>query len=203
MEFKPLYTMPQIERRLRELGRQISRDFRGEALDLVGILDNSLVFFADLMRHIAVPVRCHFIRLEARDVLDLAGNERREIFYTPEFEATGKNVLVVEGVLQSGITMDFLIKRISLSHPQSVKTVVLVDKPVERKVPLEPDYFGFQLASNQIVVGYGLAWDGFYRNLPYVAVPVQKRTGAAASARKPAAAGKPARTARKAKARRR
>lgn len=182
MELKPFYTATRIARRVRELGKQISRDYRGEPIDLVGILDNSFVFMADLVRALNAPVRCHFIRAEAHDFRDPAGYERKEIFYTPEFDAAGKNVLLVDGVLQSGVTIDFLLKRIGLSRPKSVKTVVLVDKPLERKVPLEPDYFGFRVASKEVVVGYGLAWDGLYRNLPYVAVPASRPRGAKKSA---------------------
>lgn len=181
--FKPLYKAEQIARRVRELGKQISREAGSEPLDVVCILDNGFLFFADLVRHLTVPVRCHFVRVEARDTVDLAGYERKEIFYTPEIEATGKNVLLVDGVLHTGVVMDFLVKRIGLSGPKSLKTVVLVDKPVERRVALEPDYFGFRLASSQMVVGYGLAWDGLYRNLPYVGVVATKSSGKAPARR--------------------
>lgn len=185
MEFRPLYKPDQIARRVRELGKEISRDYRGQPLDLVAVVDNAFVFLADLVRHIEVPVRCQFIRAEMRDVRDAQGYERKEIFYTPEFDGSGKHVLIVDGVLTSGITLDFLIKRIGLSRPKSVKTVVLIDKPAERRLPLEPDYFAFRLTSSQPVVGYGLAWDGFYRNLPYVAVPGGKpATPARAPARR-------------------
>lgn len=169
-EFKPLYKAEQIARRVRELGKQVSRDAGAEPLDVVCILDNGFVFCADLIRQLTVPVRCHFVRVEVRDTVDLAGHERKEIFYTPEIAANGKHVLLVDGVLHSGVVMDFLVKRIGLSSPKSIKTAVLVDKPAERRVPLEPDYVGFRLASNQMVVGYGLARDGLYRNLPYVGV---------------------------------
>ena len=182
MDFKPLYKAEQIARRVRELGKQISRDSGGEPLDVVCLLDNGFVFFADLIRHLTVPVRCHFVRVEARDTVDLAGHERKEIFYTPEIGANGKNVLLVDGVLHTGVVMDFLVKRIGLSGPKSLKTVVLVDKLAERKVPLEPDYVGFRLASNQMVAGYGLAWDGFYRNLPYVGVAAGSKGGGRARA---------------------
>lgn len=171
MEFRPLFKAEQIARRVRELGKEISRDYRGQSVDLLGILDNAFVFVADLLRHIEVPVRCQFIRAEFRDFRDAEGHERKEIFYTPEFDGAGKNVLLVEGVLTSGITMDFLIKRIGLRQPKSVKTVVFIDKTGERRLPLEPDYYAFRLESSPPVVGYGLAWDGFYRNLPYVGVP--------------------------------
>ena len=166
---KVLYKPEVIARRVRELGRQISRDFRGQTLDVVGLVDNGFVFMADLVRALDVPVRYHFIRTETRDVTDPnTGRERKEIFYTPEIEAEGRTILLVDGVLQSGITTDFLLRRIGLHQPRVVKTAVCVDKPFERKVLLEPDYFAFRLASNQVVIGYGLSWDGLHGNLPYL-----------------------------------
>lgn len=193
MEFKPLYTAAQIARRVRELGRAISRDYRDQPLDLMAVLENSFVFAADLVRRISSPVRCHFIRAEIREGQDLAGYARKEIFYTPEFDAAGKNILLVDGVLHSGVTLDFLVKRIGLSRPKSIKTAVLVDKPAERKVALEPDYYGFRLASNQMVVGYGLAQDGLYRNLPYVAVSGGRKAGRGLGRRRLSPTAKPVR----------
>jgi hypoxanthine phosphoribosyltransferase len=183
VELKTLYSAGQVARRVRELGRKITRDYRGEPLELVGVLENSFIFLADLARAIHSPVRCHFIRSETRDIRDPAGYERKEIFYTPEFSAAGKHVLLVDGVLTSGVTMDFLLKRVGLSQPKSLKTAVLIDKPGDRKLSLQPDYFGFRMASNKIVVGYGLGMDGFYRNLPYIGTPAPARSRTAA--RKP------------------
>ena len=166
---KVLFKPEAIARRVRELGRQISRDFRGQTVDVVGLIDNGHIFMADIIRSMEVPTRCHFIRTETRDVTDPnTGKERKEIFYTPEIEAEDKNILLVDGVLQSGITTDFLLRRIYLHRPRTVKTVVCIDKPGERKVFLEPDYWAFRLASNSVVVGYGLAWDGLHGNLPYL-----------------------------------
>ena len=187
---KVLFKPEAIARRVRELGRQISRDFRGQTLDVVGLIDNGHIFMADLVRALDVPVRCHFIRTETRDITDPnTGKERKEIFYTPEINADDKNILLVDGVLQSGITTDFLLRRIYLRRPRTVKTVVCIDKPAERKVFLEPDYWAFRLASNSVVVGYGLSWDRLHGNLPYL--------GTWASASPPAPAGKaPARPSR-------
>jgi len=168
-ELKVIYKPEEIARRVREVGRQISEDFEGETLDVVAVLDNAYVFMADLVRALEVPVRTHFIRAEMEDVLDPnTGKERKEISFTPEVEASGGNVLVVEGVLQSGITTDFLLRRIGLHNPRVVKTAVCIDKPGERRVFLEPEYALFKLASNEIVVGYGLAWNGLHSNLPYI-----------------------------------
>lgn len=166
---KVLYKPDAIARRVRELGRQITRDFRGETLDVVGRLDNGFVFMADLVRAINLPMRYHFVRADVQNVTDLtSGKERKEIFYTPEIDAEGKNLLVVDGVLQSGVTADFLLRRLGLYRPRVVKTAVLLDKPSDRKVSLEPDYAAFRLASNKVVVGYGLAWEGLHGNLPYL-----------------------------------
>lgn len=166
---KVLYKPEAIARRVRELGKQISKDFAGKTLDVVGLLDNGFIFMADLLRAIEVPVRTHFIRTESHDIVDPdTGKPRREIFYTPEIEAENRNILLVDGVLQSGITTDFLLRRIGLHRPWTVKTAVCVDKPAERKVLLEPDYYAFRIASNDIVIGYGLSWDGLHSNLPFL-----------------------------------
>ena len=164
-----LYKPEVIARRVRQLGREISRDFRGKTVDLVAVLDNGFVFVADLARALDVPVRTHFIRTEVRDIVDPnTGKPRQEIFYTPEVDAEGKNIVLVDGLVQTGITHDFLLRRISLRNPRSVKTAVLIDKIADRHVLLEPDYAGFRLASNDVVIGYGLSWNGLHGNLPYV-----------------------------------
>lgn len=166
---KVLYKPEVIARRVRQMGAEISRDFRGKTLDVVGVLDNGYVFLADLVRAIQVPVRTHFIRTEIRDIVDPnTGKPRQEIFYTPEVETKGKNVLLVDGVMRTGVTHDFLLRRLGLHNPRVVKTAVLIDKPAERHVLLEPDYVGFRLASNDMVIGYGLSWNGLNGNLPYV-----------------------------------
>lgn len=168
-EFEVLYKADSIARRVKEMGKEISHDFAGQTLDVVCLLDNAYVFVSDLVRALDVPVRAHFVRTEMQDTIDPStGKERKEIFFTPEVDAEGRNVLLVEGVLQSGITTDFLLRRIILHRPLMVKIATFVDKPIDRKVLLEPDYYGVRLASNDIVIGYGLAWDGLHGNLPYL-----------------------------------
>ncbi|NIP14422.1 MAG: hypoxanthine phosphoribosyltransferase [Gemmatimonadetes bacterium] len=168
-EVKVLYKSDAIARRVRELGRQITRDFRGQTLDVVGRLDSGFVFMADLVRAVDLPMRYHFVRAETLNLTDPStGKERREIFYSPEVDARGKNVLLVDGVLQSGVTADFVLRRLGLYQPRALKTAVLLDKPADRRLSLEPDYAAFRLASNRVVVGYGLAWDGLHGNLPYL-----------------------------------
>ena len=149
------------------MGRQISRDYAGRTLDVVAILENAFVFSADLMRHITCPVVLHFVRAEMRDV-QVSGFDRREIFFSHEPDLRGRDVLLVDTVLHSGVTLDFLAKRLRESKPKSLRIAALFDKPIDRRVEIHADYSGFQTASNHLV-GYGLAREGgLGRNLPYV-----------------------------------
>jgi len=131
------------------------------------ILENAFVFAADLVRHINVPTVCHFVRAEIRDI-ELGGYPRTEIFFSHEPDLQDRHVLIVDTVLHSGVTMDFLVKRLQETRPRSVRVAVLLDRPLERRVDLQPDYFGFAAASKYLV-GYGLPGrQGLYRGLPYV-----------------------------------
>jgi hypoxanthine phosphoribosyltransferase len=134
-------------------------------LDVVVTLDRGFVFAADLVRQIEAPMVCHFVREEVRDV-DHGGHARREVFFGSHPELRGRDVLVVDAVLESGVTQEFLLRRLGEGGPRSIRLAVLLDKTANRRVALEPDYFGFRNASNQVWVGYGLAAaNGTGRNL--------------------------------------
>ena len=159
------YSAARIANRVRALGREISRGCHGRRLDVVVTMDRAFVFAADLIRAIDVPMVVHFVREDVRDV-DQGGRACREVFFAnreamaaskerPEFQ--GRDVLLVDAVIESGVTQDFLMRRIGESKPRSLRLAVLLDKPSRRHVALEPDYFGFQTASNQLWTGYGLA----------------------------------------------
>jgi hypoxanthine phosphoribosyltransferase len=159
------YTAARIANRVKALGREISRGCHGRRLDVVVTMDRAFVFAADLIRAIDAPVVVHFVREDVRDV-DQGGSLRREVFFAnrgamaaskerPEFR--GRDVLLVDAVIESGVTQDFLLRRIGESKPRSLRLAVLLDKPSRRHVALEPDYFGFQTASNRLWTGYGLA----------------------------------------------
>lgn len=164
---KVVYSRARVAARVANLGRAISRDYSGRTLDVVIILENAFIFAADLLRSIGLPVVCHFVRAEMRDV-QADGHQRREIVFSHQPYLKGRDVLLVDAVLQSGVTHDFLVKRLLESRPHSLRLAVLLDKPRGRRVDLKPDYFGFAAASNYMV-GYGLAGTrGWYRNLPYV-----------------------------------
>jgi hypoxanthine phosphoribosyltransferase len=150
------FSAARIAARVAVLGREITRAYQGRRLDVVVTLDRGFVFAADLIRQIDGLVVCHFVREDVRDV-EHAGNARREVFFGTRPDLQGRDVLVVDAVIDSGVTQEFLVRRLGESRPRSIRLAVLLDKPPKRRVGLEPDYFGFRSASNQVWVGYGLA----------------------------------------------
>lgn len=180
---KVAYSSERLASRVASLGRSISRDYAGRTVDVVIILENAFVFAADLVRRISRPVVCHFVRSELRNV-KLGGYDRREVFFSHQPHLKGRDVLLVDVILHSGVTQDFLIKRLLDSRPRSLRVAVLVDKPKDRKVDVKPDYFGFATASKYLA-GYGLAGKrGLYRNLPYLGLAGAAHRGAPRLARR-------------------
>jgi len=162
-----VYSAPQLQKRVRELAAQINRDYRGKTLHVVGILENCFLFMADLVRHLKMPVFCHFIKAQVHDAS--AGTVAvREIMYTPRVDAAGRDVLLVDGILQSGVTLDHLVRYILGQNPGSVRTAALIEKVDEKKVDVGTEYLGFKTTA-KFLVGYGLGYEEKYRNLPYVA----------------------------------
>ncbi|MGD1102940.1 MAG: phosphoribosyltransferase family protein [Terriglobia bacterium] len=160
-----------IRKRVRELARQINRDYAGKTLHVVGVLEDCFVFMADLVRALTIPVACSFVRSQVRDS-DSGLVAMREIMYIPPVDAAGKDLLLVEGVLQSGITLDHLCRTLLAQQPASLRTATLLDKADERKTDVPVDYAGFQL-SGRFLVGYGLGYQEQYRNLPFLARIIQ------------------------------
>ena len=162
-----VYTPNQIQERVRKLARRMNRDYEGRTLHVVGILENCFLFMADLVRSLTVPVICQFIKAQIRDTT--AGHVAvREIMYTPKVEAKGKDVLLVAGILQSGLTLDHLYRYILGQNPSSVRTAALIEKTDERKVDVPTDYVCFKTTA-KFLVGYGLGHQERYRNLPCLA----------------------------------
>jgi hypoxanthine phosphoribosyltransferase len=165
---KVAYSRRELAARITELGRAISKDYRNRTLDVVAILENSFLFAADLVREISCPVVCHFVRTEMRDV-ELGGAKWPELFFSTPPKLEGRDVLLVDAVLHTGVPQDFLWKRIEEYKPKSLSLAVLFDKARDHKVGLKATYVGFSSAS-KYWVGYGLPGaGGLYRNLPYVA----------------------------------
>jgi hypoxanthine phosphoribosyltransferase len=164
---KVLLSEPDIRRRVRVLAKQISKDYAGKTLHVVGILDDCFMFMPDLVRALTIPAVCSFVTCRVRDS-DTGLVAMREIMYLPPVDAAGKDILIVQGILQSGITFDHLWRTLTAQHPASVRTAVLLDKTEERKTDIKVDYAGFEL-SGKFLVGYGLGYQEQYRNLPYLA----------------------------------
>lgn len=151
---KIAYKRRRLAGRVGQLGRTISRDYAGRTLDVVVMLENSFLFAADLVREISRLVVCHFVRSKVRDIR-MGGYDRREIFFSAPPPLRGRDVLVVDAVLNTGVTQDYWLKRLEEGRPRSPRLAVVFDKPESRKVNLQPEYAGFAAAS-KYWVGYGL-----------------------------------------------
>ncbi len=162
------YSAARIAKRVAVLGRAIQKETKGRRLDVVITLDRGFIFAADLIRHLGGPVVCHFVNENVRDV-EYGGQKRREIAFGAGPDVKGRDVLLVDAVLESGIPQEFLLRRLGDCQPRSLRLAVLLDKTARRRVPLEPDYFAFRTASNDVWVGYGLAGSrGLGRNLRHL-----------------------------------
>lgn len=154
----------QIRKRVEEMARQISADYRGKTLYVVCVLENGFIFMADLVRELGIPVVCQFIKAQFKDT----HSPVTEIFFSPEVDVKRQHVLLVEALVQSGITSEFLMRNLAGRGAASVKLAAFLDKQSARRVSLQPDYFGF-LMNQDFVVGYGLGAPELGRNLPYIA----------------------------------
>ena len=154
----------QIRKRVLEMARQISADFLGKTLHVVGVMENGFIFMADLVRELEIPVVCQFVRAQ----FNRSNPSTTEIFFSPELEVKDQHVLLVEALVQSGVTTEFLMRNLAGRGAASIRLAVLLDKQSARRVCLQPDYFGF-LMDESFVVGYGLGESHVGRNLPYIA----------------------------------
>ena len=157
----------EIQQRVRELGAQLSVDYTGEELVLLGVLRGAVVFYADLARAIALPLRFEFLQL-ASYYDDMEPSQVQLIRGGSDY-LEGRHILIVEDIVDTGHTLKFLIEHLLLFNPKTVKVCTLLDKPSRREVSVNVDYFGFEIP-NAFVVGYGLDYAQKYRNLPYIGV---------------------------------
>ncbi len=166
---RPVISSDQIQKRVKELGRQISDDYKGQTIQMLAVLENAFMFLADLVRAVDVPVVCQFIKPKYTRPPSGATHDVMEIFFSHEPDIRGQHILLVEGLVHSGVTSEFLMSDLRARGAASVKLVTLADRQSARRVPLQPDYFGF-LVDETFLVGYGLgAVEQTNRNLPYLA----------------------------------
>jgi hypoxanthine phosphoribosyltransferase len=164
---KPLFTVEQIQQRVRELAERISEEYEGKNLLAVGILRGAFMFMPDLVRAVRVPLTVDFIIASSYLKTDTTGEVK--VHYDIREEVTDKDVLLVEDIVDTGITLNQLRERILSRRPRSLKICSFLDKRERRVVDVPLDYVGFEIP-NQFVVGYGLDYDNKFRNLPYIAV---------------------------------
>jgi hypoxanthine phosphoribosyltransferase len=162
-----VFTVEQIRRRVLKVAEELNRAYAGKTLQVVGILEDCFMFMADLVRALKMPVVCQFVKEEIRD--SSAGTVPvREIMFTPKIDASGRDILLVEGVVVSGLTLDHFYRHILGQNPNSLRVATLIEKTDERKVDVPTDYVCFK-TTEKYLVGYGLGYENLYRNLPYIA----------------------------------
>jgi hypoxanthine phosphoribosyltransferase len=164
-----LLTEEQIEVKVAELGRQISADYAGRELTLVSVLKGSLPFMADLMRRISLPLRIDLMEVSSYGGTSTESSGLVRILKDLSAPIDGRDVLIVEDIIDTGLTLNYLIRYLKGKNPQSIKVCSLLNKPARRLVEIQLDYVGFEIP-DAFVVGYGLDFGEVYRNLRFVGV---------------------------------
>ena len=177
-ELKVLFTREQIAQRVSEMGADINRDYAGQSVILLGVLKGAAIFLADLARQVALDSTFDFIgvssygnRPSPAQELKSGWDSTGEVRLTKDMDQSmiGKNVILVEDILDTGLTMTYLKKLLMARQPKSFRIAALLDKPSRRKQPIHADYVGFSIP-DEFVVGYGLDYAEKYRNLPDICV---------------------------------
>jgi hypoxanthine phosphoribosyltransferase len=163
-----LYDGEQIQQKVRELGEEISRDFQGRNPLVICVLKGAFIFMADLVKNINIPLELDFMAVSSYGQSTKSSGVVK-IIKDLDASIEGRDVLIVEDIIDSGLTLSYLIDVLERRNAKSVTLVTLFDKPVRRTVELEADYTGFTLP-DEFVVGYGLDYAEKYRNLPFIGV---------------------------------
>ena len=156
----------EIAKKVEEIAKQIENDYKGEPLLVVGILKGASVFVSDLIRKINLDVSIDFMSVSSYgNSTESSGTVK--ILKDLDIDIAGKNVLIVEDIIDSGLTLSNLVKELQIRNPKSLKLCTLLDKPERRKTDVHVDYVGFVI-EDKFIVGYGIDWAENYRNLPYI-----------------------------------
>lgn len=165
---KILLDETRIKERVLQLGQQITRDYQGQNILTVGILKGAMIFLADLVRNIEVPTFFDFMAVSSYGTGTVSSGAVR-ILKDLDRSIEGRHVIIVEDIVDTGLTLQYLVENMKARGPASLKICTLLDKPSRRKVEVSVDYNGFSIP-DEFVVGYGLDYNECYRNLPYIAV---------------------------------
>lgn len=165
---KVLLTEEEIDKKIREIGGKISKDYANKDLMLIGVLKGSVVFMADLLKRITIPCTMDFMAVSSYGASTTTSGVVR-ILKDLDFEIQGKDILIVEDIIDSGVTLKYLVKYLKSRKPKSLEIACLLNKQERRKVDLSPKYIGFEVP-DYFLVGYGLDFAEKYRNLPYIGI---------------------------------
>ena len=158
----------QIQKKVEQLGEQISRDYQGKELFCIGVLRGAIIFLADLARFIKVPMVIDFISISSYGISTESSGVVR-ILKDLDENIENKDVLIVEDIIDTGLTLDYLLRMLRSRKPASLKVCTLLNKKERKKIDIPIDYYGFDIP-DKFVVGYGLDYNGLYRNIPYILV---------------------------------
>jgi hypoxanthine phosphoribosyltransferase len=163
----PLITEQEIQKRTIQIAQAISNDYKDSTPLLVGVLKGAWVFMADLVRHISIPIQCDFLQVSSYgQATESSGIVK--IVTDLKCSIEGKHVILVEDIVDTGLTLKYIMDYLRIRRPKSIKLCSLLDKPARHQIEFKVDYLGFEVP-NKFVVGYGIDYQELYRNLPYVA----------------------------------
>lgn len=167
LDLAPYISEEKIQAKIKEIGAELTKKLKGEKVVAICVLKGSFLFYSDLVRQIQSDITCEFFGVSSyHGGTSSSGEVKVTLDLSSPIE--GQHVILVEDIVDTGLTMNYLIKSLESRKPASITTVALLEKPEALKVPCKLDYVGFKIA-NEFVVGYGLDYQGYYRNLPYIA----------------------------------
>jgi len=167
----PLFTQEEIQTRVKELGKEISKDFANKDVLAIGVLKGACIFFSDLIRSLETPLTIDFFITSSYEKTKSSGN--LEIHYEKKETAKDKDVLIIDDIVDTGLTLKLLKERILKENPRSIKLCSLLEKKERRVANVEVDYVGFEIP-DQFVVGYGMDYENKFRNLPFIVKLISK-----------------------------
>jgi len=176
-EVSVLFTEEQIARRVADLGEEVTRAFAGREICVLGLMKSSLVFMADLIRRIPLDLTMHLVRVTSQRE-QAAGRVLTEIVFSTSVPLEGKDVLLVDDIVDTGVTLSYLLAHIHELGPASLRVCALVDKPEARKIDVHPDWTAFPVhepMADRFLVGYGLDWMERFRGLPFIGTIARPR----------------------------
>lgn len=163
---KALISKEEILKKVQEIAKQITEDYQGKRLTAICVLKGGIIFFSDIVREIELPLTCEFLAVSSY------GNEKKssgevQMIMDVKYPLEGKDVIIFEDIVDTGLTLNYLVNLFKARNPASLKVCSLLFKPDSLKGDIKPDYYGFEIG-NEFVVGYGLDYAGYYRDLPYI-----------------------------------